>query len=119
MVEDEYGRLEWEFDFHTASIPFNPTMLEMEFENKVEIKRFYDRHASSPDFRYMPKGEYSKTIEIQFIKIQITPFKTNLVIVFLAEKPRPVFKKIVWTNKSQGQEHILTKDQIKQLNQFP
>jgi len=119
MPRDELNRLPWELDFDTASIQFSPTMLEMEFENKVEIKRFYYRYQSSPDFRYMPKGEYSNKIKIEFIKKQIHPPDTNLVFIFLAES-RPVFTKVVWTNKSMGvKPHDLDKKEITRLNQFP
>ncbi len=118
MARDELGRLPWEFDFDTASITFVPTMLEMEFENEVEIKRFYYRYEISPDFRFMPKGEYSNQIKIQFIKKQIHPPDTNLVFIFLA-KTRPVFTKIIWSDKSSNQIHDLDEDEIKRLNQFP
>lgn len=104
----------WEFDFHTCSTPFNSKELEMEFENEVQIKHFYRRHPSSPDLRFRPRDMYSKKIEIEFLDM-ISPIETNLVIEFLAEK-RPVFKKVVWSDKKNGQKHECDSKDIERFN---
>lgn len=107
-------KLTWIFDFHTCSTPVNSKQLEMEFENEVEIHRFYRRHPTSPDLRYSPRGEYSKIIKIKFLET-IAPHETNLVIEFLAEE-EPVFKKVVWSDKNNNQRHECSSDEIKRLN---
>ena len=114
MVRDEQNRLEWYFKFFTAPAVRAVTMLEMEFEDKVEIKYFgLGPDETSTDIKFKPKGEYSEKIKIKLISPSPMEQMTNLVIIFLAEK-EPVFKKVVW--KNDANEYPLNESQLKTLN---
>lgn len=104
----------WKFKFHVGGTTFNSKQLEMEFEDKVAINRLFQRHPSSPDLEFSPTGVYSEEIKVDFLD-PVAAFETNLML-YLSAETKPVFKKVTWLNKKEGQSHELDQKQIDRLN---
>jgi len=109
------ARLLWKFNkFHAAGVGFHTKKLEMEFEKEVEIERFFRGHPSSANLEFIPEGEYSKKIEIEFLEA-LLPHDPSLNIWFRAEE-RPVFTKIIFRNDKRDRKEEFKQNQIDVIN---